>query len=97
MQNAQEEHGTQAPQSKLVCQLSSSSVGRTLSFNHEITTNLNNYYSNKLSRDGARHLSVLLQVNTPLSQLNISNNRIEDEGLLHISQALATTNTNLKR
>ena len=57
-----------------------------------------NYYcSNKLSRDGARHLSVLLRVNTPLSQLNISNNRIEDEGLVHISQALATENTNLQR
>ena len=97
MQNAQGEHGTQAPRSKLVCQLPSSSVGRSLSFNHEITTNLNNYYSNKLSRDGARHLSVLLRMNTPLSQLNISNNCIEDEGLVHISQALATKNTNLER
>lgn len=53
-------------------------------------------HSNKLSRDGAHHLSVLLCVNTPLTHLDISNNRIEDEGLVYLCQALATTNTNLK-
>ena len=53
--------------------------------------------SNKLSRDGARHLSVLLQYNTPLTALDIGYNRIEDEGLVHISNTLANTNHTLTR
>ena len=53
-------------------------------------------HSNKLSRDGALHLSALLRVNTPLTHLDISYNRIEDDGLVHLSQALASDNTNLK-
>ena len=52
--------------------------------------------SNRLSRDGAKHLSGLLQLNTPLSQLDISFNRIEDEGMKYISSALAS-NASLMR
>ena len=55
------------------------------------------YDSNSLSRDGARHLSVLLQHNTPLTHLDISNNRIEDEGLVHISNVLANANRQLTK
>ena len=49
--------------------------------------------SNSLSRDGAHHLAVLLKTNPPLSSLNLAHNRIEDDGLIHISDALITNCT----
>lgn len=52
--------------------------------------------SNKLSRDGARHLAGLLKENTLLQEIDLSYNRVEDEGLVWLSEALAD-NTNLSR
>lgn len=54
------------------------------------------YHSNKLSRDGAGHFAKLLSENSPLQQLDLSYNRIEDEGLVWLSEALLD-NTNLTR
>ncbi len=53
--------------------------------------------SNEFSRDGAHHLSVLLRMNPPLKELVLSFNRIEDEGLVWISQAIADNNSNLEK
>jgi len=49
---------------------------------------LSTHCSNTLSRDGARHLAVLLKSNPPLLSLDVGYNRIEDDGLAHISDAL---------
>lgn len=54
------------------------------------------FFSNKLSRDGAGHFAKLLRENPPLQQLDLSYNRIEDEGLEWLSQALVE-NHNLSR
>ena len=53
--------------------------------------------SNKLCRDGAHHLANTLSRNPPLEELVLSHNRIADEGLVHISSVLATSNINLHR
>lgn len=55
------------------------------------------FYSNKLSRDGAKLLADFLLTDPPLSVLNISCNRIENEGLVAISEALEDVNSNLTR
>lgn len=55
------------------------------------------FYSNEYSRDGAHHLATLLRLNPPLRELVLSYNRIEDEGLVWISQAIADNNYNLEK
>jgi len=52
-------------------------------------------FSNKLSRDGAGYIADLLRVNHHLRELNISFNRIEDEGIEQISKVLAQSNFTL--
>lgn len=54
-------------------------------------------HSNKFSRDGALYLSQLLLTDPCLSTLNLDCNRIQDEGLQHISHALSEGNTQLKQ
>ena len=54
-------------------------------------------YSNKFSRDGAHHLAGLLHLNPPMKELVLSFNRIEDEGLMWISQAITADNFNLEK
>ena len=53
--------------------------------------------SNKVSRDGAGFIAELLYVNTCLKSIDISCNRIENEGLIAISEALRHANTTLER
>ena len=54
-------------------------------------------HSNKISRDGARLLADLLSTNPPLKVLELSCNRIEDEGLDCISKILGSSNMTLRR
>ncbi|KAJ8021982.1 Leucine-rich repeat-containing protein 34 [Holothuria leucospilota] len=51
---------------------------------------------NRIARDGAKSISKILKQNTPLEILDLSSNRIEDDGATFLSEAIATTNTNLK-
>lgn len=39
--------------------------------------------------DGARHLAQALQRNPALEAIDLSSNRIEDEGAVHLSEAVA--------
>lgn len=55
-----------------------------------------NISSNRLSRDSGPVLAKLLAKNTPLQILDVSNNRLEKEGLAEIAAALTTANTKLK-
>lgn len=52
-------------------------------------------HSNNITRDGAKQLAILLKSNTPLEVLNLSYNRIEDDGAVALAEALAAYNTNL--
>lgn len=52
-------------------------------------------HSNNITRDGAKHLAILLKSNTPLEVLNLAYNRIEDDGAIALADALAAYNTNL--
>ena len=46
--------------------------------------------------DGAKQIAELLKLNTPLEILDLSFNRIGDEGANAIAEALATRNRSLK-
>lgn len=50
-------------------------------------------FRNKLSRDGAGHFAKMLREDPPLQELDLSYNRIEDEGLVWLSQALGSNCT----
>ena len=52
-------------------------------------------YRNRIARDGAKQLSILLKRNTPLEVLNLAYNRIEDDGAVAIAESLAAYNTTL--
>ena len=52
--------------------------------------------SNRIGRDGAAHLACLLTQDTRLTHLDLSYNRIEDDGAIAISNALTHYNRNLK-
>lgn len=52
-------------------------------------------HSNNITRDGAKQLAILLKNNTPLEVLNLSHNRIEDDGAVALADALATYNSSL--
>lgn len=45
--------------------------------------------SNRVTRDGARHLVELLKKNPTLEVIDLSSNRIEDEGAVYLSEAVA--------
>jgi hypothetical protein len=50
----------------------------------------------RITRDGVEELSKVLQKNTAIETLDLGFNRLEDDGAIHIANALATLNTNLK-
>jgi len=52
--------------------------------------------SNRITRDGARYLAELLKCDTTLQVLDLSFNRIGDDGATAIGTALALHNTHLK-
>jgi len=52
--------------------------------------------SNRITGDGALHVAKLLKRNTALEVLDLSFNRIGDDGASAIATALALHNTNLK-
>ena len=45
--------------------------------------------SNRVTRDGVRHLAKVLKQNLTLEIVDLSSNRIEDEGALYLSEAIA--------
>ncbi|KAI5610251.1 leucine-rich repeat-containing protein 34 isoform X1, partial [Silurus asotus] len=51
--------------------------------------------TNKITRDGARHLAGLLRQNDTLQILDLSFNRIENEGTVCLSEAIALKHTKL--
>jgi len=55
-----------------------------------------NLSCNRITRDGAAVIARLLRRNTPLEILDLGFNRIENDGAMHISAALASTNSCLK-
>ena len=52
--------------------------------------------SNRVTRDGARCLSEVLKHNAVLEILDLSSNRIEDEGAVWLSQAVSRPNCGLR-
>jgi len=54
------------------------------------------FCSNRITRDGARQLAELLKCDTALEVLDLSFNRIGDDGATAIASALAQHNTHLK-
>jgi len=52
--------------------------------------------SNRITRDGARELAALLRRDTALEVLDLSFNRVGDDGATAIATALALHNTHLK-
>lgn len=52
--------------------------------------------SNRITRDGARQLAELLKHDTALEILDLSFNRVGDDGATAIANALALRNTHLK-
>jgi len=52
--------------------------------------------SNRITRDGARQLAELLKCDTALQVLDLSYNRVGDDGATAIATALALHNTHLK-
>ena len=53
-------------------------------------------FSNRITRDGAKKIADLLRRDTALQILELGINRIGDDGAIHIAEALALCNTNLK-
>ena len=53
--------------------------------------------SNKISRDGARMISDLLIRNPPMKVLDLSCNRIEDEGAEYLGKAINSSNLTLRK
>jgi Ran GTPase-activating protein (RanGAP) involved in mRNA processing and transport len=54
-------------------------------------------YSNRITRDGAKYLSDFLKRDTPLKVLDLSYNRLEDDGAKIIAEALHFTNNTLEK
>ena len=54
------------------------------------------YFSNRITRDGVKELAKVLKRNTAIKQLDLSYNRLEDDGAMHVAEAVATYNTNLE-
>ena len=60
---------------------------------HIIKPNLD--FSNRITRDGMKQLAKLLKKDTALEVLDLSYNRLEDDGAVYLAEAIATFNTNL--
>lgn len=54
------------------------------------------FCSNSLSCDGAFHLAELLRRNPTLDVIDLSFNRIQDEGAVHLSAALSSPGCGLR-
>ena len=54
------------------------------------------FFSNRITRDGMKELAKVLKRNTAIRQLDLSFNRLEDDGAMHAAEAIATLNTNLE-
>lgn len=54
------------------------------------------FCSNRLSCDGAFHLADVLKGNATLDVINLSFNRIQNEGAVHMSKALASPGCGLR-
>lgn len=52
--------------------------------------------SNRVSRDGALHLSRVLKENSPLEVIDLSSNRIEDPGAEYLSEAICSKGSVLR-
>ena len=53
-------------------------------------------FSNKITRDGVKFLGELLKRNQTLEILDLNANRIEDDGAIYLSEALALYNRTLQ-
>ena len=53
--------------------------------------------SNKISRDGTRMIADLLIRNPPMKILDLSCNRIEDEGAEYLGKAINSSNLTLRK
>ena len=53
-------------------------------------------FSNRITRDGVKELAKVLKRNTAIKQLDLSFNRLEDDGAMHVADAVATYNTTLE-
>ena len=54
-----------------------------------------NYFSNRITMDGAKALASFLKQDTALKVLDLANNRIENDGAIQLANVLGTMNTNL--
>ena len=54
------------------------------------------YFSNRITRDGVKELAKVLKKNTAIKKLDLSYNRLEDDGAMHLAEAISTYNTNLE-
>lgn len=54
------------------------------------------YFSNKITRDGVERLAELLKTNTTLEILDLTSNRMEDEGAIHLAKTIHTYKSSLK-
>ena len=52
--------------------------------------------SNRITRDGAKELAKVLKKNTAIKTLDLSFNRLEDDGAIYLAEAIATYNTTLE-
>ncbi len=52
--------------------------------------------SNHVTRDGAWHLTEVLKKNPSLEIIHLSSNRIEDEGAVYLSEAIAWPGCSLR-
>ena len=53
-------------------------------------------YSNRITRDGVKELAKVLKLNTALKVLDLGYNRLEDDGAIHLAEAVGTYNTILE-
>lgn len=53
-------------------------------------------FSNKVTREDVKFLGELLKQNQTLEILDLNSNRIEDDGAIYLSEALALYNRTLK-
>jgi len=54
------------------------------------------FYSNRITRDGAKCLSDVLKQSCSLEILDLSSNRIEDDGVVYLSEAIKLPHSKLK-
>lgn len=54
------------------------------------------FFSNKITRDGIKCLADLLKTNTALEILDLTSNRMDDEGAIHLAETIHTYNSSLK-